>query len=167
MGKIERLEKLESFFHYAGGKITGRKKLHKVIYLIQELGLDFNQKFIFHYYGVYSPGLSEDLKLAQQWGLIKENVDKHNGAGYSYELVDKSSIHPYEYEKEIKNKIDLLVREKPTVLEVLSTIVFLDRKGYAQEQIAYKVQELKGHLQYCFDDAFKLADDVYGLRIKH
>lgn len=65
MDRIERLNRLETFFQWVGGSITGRKKLHKLIYLSQALGFDLGQEFIFHFYGVYSPSLSKDLEMAK------------------------------------------------------------------------------------------------------
>lgn len=164
MDKVERLEKLELFFQWVGGEIAGRKRLHKLIYLSQELGFDFGQEFIFHYYGVYSPSLSRDLGLAQLWNLIEESdVERDFGVEYNYKLVENNSIESNGYNEEIKNKIILLAQQPATVLEVLSTIIFLDRKGYSKVKIVEKLGELKGHLQHCFGNAFQFAKDIFNL----
>lgn len=168
MGKVERLEKLEQFFQWVGGEIAGRKKLQKLIYLGQELGFDFEQEFVFHYYGVYSPSLSRDLKLAQLWNLISESSLKSGiGIEYSYKLVKNNISYSCEYEEEVKNKIILLAHQPATVLEVLSTIVFLDRKGYSKSQIVKKLNELKGHLRHCFENAFRLAKDAFNISLQN
>lgn len=159
MDKIERMERLENLFQWAGGHIAGRKKLHKLIYLSQALGFDMGQEFIFHFYGVYSPSLSKDLEIARSWGLIKE---EESGGGYRYSLTDSRVARLDDCEfVEVKRKIAKLKQEPAAVLEVLSTIVFLDESDYTLPQIEKKLEELKKHLRSHFDDAFRLAEENF------
>ncbi len=161
MNKIERIERLENLFQWTGGHIAGRKKLHKLIYLSQALGFDLGQEFIFHFYGVYSPSLSKDLEIARSWGLIEE---EKSGGGYRYSLTASrvAQLDGCEFE-EVKRIIAGLKEEPTAVLEVLSTIVFLDVRGYTGLQIEKKLEELKKHLSSHFDDAFRLAEEIFGI----
>ncbi len=167
MSKVERIEKLEQFFGWVGGEIAGRKRLHKLIFLSQELGIDFDQDFIFHHYGVYSPSLSQDLKLAKLWDLVDEKrEERSNGVEYRYYLLDQNDPDGSNGEDEVVKQIRELVQQPAMVLEVLSTIVFLDKQGYSKHVILEKLKELKGHLQHCFDDAFRLAKDIFQLDVE-
>ena len=167
MSKVKRIEKLEHFFGWVGGEVAGRKRLHKLIFLSQELGIDFDQDFIFHHYGVYSPSLSQDLKLAKQWDILDEiREERSNGVEYRYHLLNQDVPEGSDGEEEVVNQIRELAQQPAMVLEVLSTIVFLDKQGYSKQVIVKKLKELKGHLQHCFDDAFRLAKDIFQLEVE-
>ena len=36
------------------GKIEGRTKFQKIVYILQNLGVPFEEKFTYHYFGPYS-----------------------------------------------------------------------------------------------------------------
>ena len=165
MDKLKRLEKLKDFFDAIGGEIDGRKKIHKIIYLCQKKGIVFGQDFIFHYYGVFSPGLSSDLQQAEQWGIIEEKQIEHSW-GISYSLKLKEADQNENYQEDIlkhKDFITRIAKEKASVLEVLSTIVYLFHEGYSNEDIESKLADLKGHLDNFFPVAKKLAKELYDI----
>ena len=162
MDRLSRLEKLQSFFKACGGEITGRKKVQKLVYLCQSLGINLGQEFIFYHYGVYSPGLSNDLRQAENWGILTE---EKLGVTYKYKLNefnDKLSDELIQAKQEIINK---LAQKAPATLEVLSTIVYLDSMGYSGVSIRDKLLELKGHLKSFFTEAMEIACNTFGITI--
>lgn len=162
MDKLLRVEKIKQLLLAAGGKISGRKKLQKLAYLCQEAGTDLGQSFTFHYYGVYSPSLAHDLVIAEDWNEITEKPDGF-GFGYIIELNPETIV---EKESTLTSGFDVvnaLAHEAPAVLEVLSTIVYLDRHGFSGNELISKLRELKGHLETHFDHSLQLASEYYGI----
>lgn len=158
MDKLARIQKINQLLAAAGGKVTGRKKLHKLAYLCQEAGTDLGQSFVFHFYGVYSPGLADDLNLAERWKEITETPE-----GLSYVIELNPELHPGK-ETDFSGGLKVaqaLAGEEPAVLEVLSTIVYLDRHDFSGQNLVGKLEDLKGHLKRYFDRSLQLASQHY------
>lgn len=160
MDRLLRLEKLKSFFSACGKEISGRKKIHKLVYLTQALGVNMGQEFIFHYYGVYSPSLSGDLQQAKNWDILTEN---RVGTLYKYKLKEGMEKPGDETIQEKREIINELARKTPAVLEVLSTMVYLHRMDYPKEEIKNKITELKGHLSSFFSEATGMAHKYFDI----
>ena len=142
MTRTERMQRLAGLIKAVGGTIDGRKKLHKLVYLCQAKGLDFGHSFIFHFYGVYSPSLAADLEIAEDWGLLKQEMDV-SGA---YQI----SLN--------KDACEGMVKPSPL-------IVNLDRVGgYKGKALSDKLVELKGHLKRYIPDAKVLAQQYFGIK---
>lgn len=159
MNKIERIEQIEKCIDMIGGEIVGRKKLHKLVYLFQEKGIDFGQEFIFHFYGVYSPTLSGDLHLAEKLQILDE---EQNGSVFKLRLKgkdDNGKAKSIETDKE--EFIEVLASQPASVLEVLSTMVYLHQEGFSGESLNTKLNELKRHLEKYFPKAKELAKELY------
>ena len=56
----------------AGGRIVGRTKLQKIAYLLELCGLGEGFQFEYRHYGPYSEGLSQAIKMADAFGLVRE-----------------------------------------------------------------------------------------------
>ncbi|MBS3969481.1 MAG: hypothetical protein KGZ94_05120 [Clostridia bacterium] len=165
MDKITRIDKLVALVNTVGGEITGRKKIHKIVYLCQQKGIELGQDFIFHHYGVYSPSLSDDLQQAEKWELIEEKImEGPMGMTYKYTLNGESEDFKNDVLKE-KEFISLLAEKQSGVLEVLSTIVYLDNQGYSGDKLLEKLDVLKGHLDGYFPEAIELAKEMFNIHI--
>jgi uncharacterized protein YwgA len=148
----------------AGGEIDGRKKLHKLAYLCQRAGTDLGQGFVFHMYGVYSPSLSHDVELAAAWHYLRETVEpgaSQYEISLGQEKPDEQSLHAVTDQAGF-NLVKNLARESASVLEVLTTIVYLWDAGYRDDRLPTKLHDLKGHLSSYFSHASTLAQN-YGL----
>src|SRR5699024_6984368 len=64
--------KLLHFFIEAN-EVTGRKKLQKMIYILQVCGIPFGEKFHYHFYGPYSEELSLRVEELCNLGFLKED----------------------------------------------------------------------------------------------
>lgn len=161
MEKLQRLEKLAWLVQRVGGSVEGRKKLHKLVYLCQQKGLDLGQDFIFHEYGVYSPGLAEDLQQAATWDVLREEP-VNTGGMTRYRISLGGEFHPVTLENDAPF-LPELAQESPSVLEVLGTIVFLKGNGHEGAELRERLRDLKGHLENHFDRAFELAAVHFGI----
>ncbi|MCL4552966.1 MAG: hypothetical protein M1305_05375 [Candidatus Marsarchaeota archaeon] len=166
MDRIQRLTMLREMVQEAGGRIVGRKKLHKLAYICQRAGTDLGQSFTFHLYGMYSPSLADDLRMGEAWGVLVE--DDVPGEGYVITQGD-GELRPDTTELQGDPHGFSLVRQlasqPPIVLEVLTTILYLYDAGYRGEQIRKKLHELKGHLSGSFGKAYELADHCFEIRL--
>jgi uncharacterized protein len=69
----------------SGGELVGRIRLQKVVYLLDQLGMNSGARFEYHHYGPYSEAVSDAVTDAKFWGRIKEDVSFRvaDGAPYS------------------------------------------------------------------------------------
>lgn len=77
----------------AGGELVGRIRLQKVVYLLDQLGMNSGAKFEYHHYGPYSEAVSDAVTDAKFWRRIEEAVNFRvsDGAPYSsFRTKDKA-----------------------------------------------------------------------------
>jgi hypothetical protein len=141
------------------GEITGRKKLQKIIYILKNLGSDFDEKFSFHYYGPYSFDLQFEINdlVANQF-LIEE---KENFT-YNYKCPDNFAITSLDNEvQKKKDLIDSLNKYTPQELELVASIFFL--KEYGHNDMDYfrkKLKNLKPNLADQIEKAIEIYSDL-------
>ena len=76
------------------GKIEGRTRLEKVVYLLKQLGrVNFTYEFVPYHYGPYSRELVEDLDQLEEFGLVDEvmNTDEYGVIRYDYLLTNEGA----------------------------------------------------------------------------
>lgn len=149
-------------------KIQGRKKLQKIVYICQQLGVPFQEGFHFHHYGPYSHALALEIEEMRALGLLQER-DSKTGCDYptyEYELTVAgkkhltSGSHAYDlssYEKLLAT----LNSRTPRELELISTVFYLQAMDYEDGELADKVQQLKGEQGYTrgeIEDAIQAAN---------
>ncbi|MCK4626625.1 MAG: hypothetical protein KAV00_15005 [Phycisphaerae bacterium] len=166
MNRFDRHDKLLALVACAADrKIQSKKKIHKLVYLLQKLGEDFDQDFVFHHYGVFSPSLARELESAERNKRVSIAEPTPDKWGYTIRLVDGAEgISEELLSKGAKDALALLEACEPQLLEVLSTIVYLDRSFFAGQELRDKLQELKPDLAKHYDEAFKLAAGLYEIR---
>ena len=167
MDKLRRLGQLQRLVEAAGGRVDGRKKLHKLAYLCQREGTDLGQDFRFHMYGVYSPSLARDVGAAVAWELLRE--DRLEEGSYEIHLLQESQTVAFESSAADEagfRTVQVLAGQSSPTLEVLSTIVYLRDLGLRGGGLKKSLHDVKGHLQSLFDGAFELADKHFDIRTK-
>ena len=55
----------------AGGQVPGRVRLQKIVYLLDQIGLESGFTFEYHHYGPYSEALAEQVEDDQIFGNLK------------------------------------------------------------------------------------------------
>ena len=158
MDKQTRLARLCLLIEAAGGKVDGRKKLHKLAYLCERAGTDLGQGFVWHMFGVYSPSLALDLEAAEKWEYITERAQA--GGGYEISLrhtIDHLRCGLPTRTEPVCNWWRISQASRRRLSEVVTTIVYLWDSGYRDQKLREKLRDLKGHLSSQFSRAFSLG----------
>lgn len=146
-----------------GGKIYGRKRMHKIIFILQEKG--FMPKTIYqfrwNYYGVYSDELANDVDLGEFFDMIKE-VEEYVGSNKTYviESVPSNYITKIINDQAIQRAIEILSHKETRVLEVLSSIIYFEKQGLKGKDLDKKLDFFKGHLNKYFEEAFETYEEL-------
>jgi uncharacterized protein YwgA len=121
----------------AGGKLIGRVRLQKSVYLLDQLGLNSGFDYDYHHYGPYSRDLDSALLDAKAFKLVDEKSDyrRSDGAAYSiFELLDptvKDEAFGYLDRDQAGSLVGKFASTNITVLELAATVDWLWRKeGY-------------------------------------
>lgn len=126
---MNRLQ-LATLLSWAGDDgLKGRKRLQKVVFLLQEAGCPLDCRYTLHHFGPYSRDVADRSDEMVAGGLIVENIESANGVlQYAYtltpatqELLAKmpdSGLQPF------ANLGKRLINENLWQLELGSTILF-------------------------------------------
>ena len=113
-----------------GGRMVGKTRLQKTVYLLKECGIDLGFDFDYHHYGPYSEELSIASSDAVALGIL--NLEWHNAYGNEYavfSVAGPASVNGLGAEAAAMLKI--LGQYDATVLELAATADFLEKNGYA------------------------------------
>jgi len=136
--------KLIHFFQLAN-EVTGRKKLQKMIYILQKSEVPFEEKYQFHFYGPYSEELTLRVEELCNLGFLKETKeDKVNYFQYHYEVTPagESFLDQFTVDMpDFSGKLELLQNRSSRFLELVATILYFEDLS-KQEQIE-KLQQVK------------------------
>jgi len=111
------------------GRLVGRVRMQKIVYLLQQLGLKDAQSFDFsyHHYGPYSADVDSAEWFADAFGLVRERRErrKSDGALYSvFELAEKGEEVP-DLPEEFRALANTLSKENSVILELAATAHWL------------------------------------------
>ena len=135
------------------GPIRGRKKLQKIVHLLQTLGrVPFGYSYQFSFFGPYSADLKADVDALAIEGLVQE-TNEANGTGFQTYVFSAG-------EKMERLLNDLTAPETPAwatlarelngkaaaELEGISTIAFLQKMGWSGELLEEQFKLLKPRL---------------------
>jgi uncharacterized protein YwgA len=113
----------------SGGELVGRIRLQKVIYLLDQLGMNSGAPFEYHHYGPYSEAISDALSDAKFWGNIKEAVNFRRADGAPYSSFKTDSPAPSVLGElsadDAKRFLAKFVGCTSTVLELAATVHWL------------------------------------------
>ena len=148
---------LRDVISLGGGQVLGRKKLQKIVYIMQEFMGIFDPpfKYRWNYYGVYSYDLAAALDVGKFFDIFTENpVMDYNYQSYALKVNSSPGETAI-----IKNGLaawlmQFLNAKEPRLLEVLSSIIYFENEGLSREAIISKLHEFKGHLEYFYEDAY-------------
>ena len=159
MNLLERVYKVAYLVEQAGGEIHTRKKLHKLVYLFQQSGENFDQSYQYLHYGVFSPTLASDVDLARSFKLIAEEGDENSGFILTLNRESwESQNQSMEFTStKTTSLLEALKDEEPQLLEVLSTVVYLSKNGYTKNDLRSKLVELKPKLKGYYSKAYRFA----------
>jgi uncharacterized protein len=145
------------------GEIEGRKKLQKIVYILQTQGYDFPQDFNYFHYGPYSSDVAFQVDRIVSWDLVKETRGADPYEPYVYTPretlpaflaeVKAATTAPW---KSLARKLN---EKDANFLETLATALYLQRDGLAGDKLERRFGELKPHLAGQLLLALKYARD--------
>ncbi|MEZ5786115.1 MAG: hypothetical protein R3D62_06505 [Xanthobacteraceae bacterium] len=118
----------------AGGRLTGRVRLQKTVYLLDQLGLNSGFSYEYYHYGPYASDLDNAMADARAFGLIEEDFGHRVSDGAMYSIFQlksppKQEVFADQLNRErAKKLVGLFARTNITVLELAATIDWLWRK---------------------------------------
>jgi uncharacterized protein YwgA len=126
----------------AGGELVGRIRLQKVVYLLDQLGMNSGTPFEYHHYGPYSEAVSDAVTDAKFWGQIKEVVNFRVADGAPYSSFKTENPEPVQLgdlsAKEAKQYLAKFAGHTSTVLELAATVhwlAFKERRADWRDEI--------------------------------
>lgn len=116
----------------ADGKLVGRIRLQKIIYLMEQKGLNSGAAFDYHHYGPYSEAVSDAISDAKFWGLLDEKMEFRQADGAPYSVFTTRGTVPARLGSldadTARAMLDKLTIENSTVLELAATVHWLTTK---------------------------------------
>jgi uncharacterized protein YwgA len=148
-------------------KVYGRKKVQKMIHLLESAGTNMPFKYEYHFYGPYSAELQEEINVLVQQGFLTEtkNDDAYvysiteKGRGFK-ETLEADGGYSIKLNTELLNSMD---KEHSQFLEMTSTYAFLLDSGYGHKEAKLKALELKPHLERYVDNAISYYHEKVNL----
>ncbi|HTV49218.1 MAG TPA: hypothetical protein VMG59_12325 [Phycisphaerae bacterium] len=142
-------------------EVKGRKKLQKIVHILQSRGYNFPHYFGYLHYGPYSSSLAAEVNA-----LVSCNLVSENGTGEEYE--------PFIYKPEETARVllqDLNITGKPpwlplarylnakdaNYLEAMSTVLYLKSNNFTGKALKERFSKLKPNLKRYYEDALKEA----------
>lgn len=153
--------------------IEGRKRLQKIIYLLQAAGFPADANFILHHYGPYSRdvsqtsdelvalGILEEKPCAAQWGTVYRYELTEHGR----QLLQKTTSSRLEELERFHAFSEELKNVSTRQLEIGSTIAFFHRHLNNWDEAVSSACKMK-NVQSDVDSDLKPALDV-ARRIEH
>ncbi|HHV78455.1 MAG TPA: hypothetical protein GXX40_02360 [Firmicutes bacterium] len=141
---LEKYVNLLWLIHYLGGRVDGRKKLQKLVYLSQQNGGPFQESFEYHPFGPFSEQLANELEEMKALGLVRETRESTSfGCRYQYELTEagqaliessaSSSLEPF------KELVAELGKYDARRLELKATILFLVQSDIPESELITRI----------------------------
>lgn len=122
--------KVADLVHLAGGELTGRVRLQKIVYLLDQLGLESGADYIYYHYGPYSEDLWDAVSDAKFFeGLREETSSGSRTTTYSVFRLASAREQPESMGslslETAKMHLRKLKTVNSTVLELASTVHWL------------------------------------------
>lgn len=144
-----------------GGKVGGRKRLQKLTHIIKNLGFPIPLDFIYYRYGPYSPELGATISNLNALRLLKESHRKQifeyeitkNGKAFIKLLEKNNLVEKYDIPDKINKAVNFISQKDPSLLELVSTIMFLMEYGESYKKACTEAKKLKPHLRNHMQDA--------------
>lgn len=153
---------------YVLKRVEGRKKLQKMVHILQACGAPFLERFEYSYYGMYSAQLRSEIERLESEGFVRERKNRDSEyVCYSLESTDELGKLIESLKCQEKPEWAALALElngySSQKLEALSTILFLQDCSMKPEMLKPRFLALKPRLAKYFEDALKIANT----RLRH
>ncbi len=157
--------KLMQFFSVAKS-VTGRKKLQKMIYILQKCNVPFEEKYQFHFYGPYSEELTLRVEELCNLGFIQEEKEeKKSFHQYHYQLTEdgKTFLHQFSTDMpDLTDRVDLLNQQSSRFLELVSTMLYFE--NLPKQAVEEKIHTVKPKQNYSGEEIAEAWEFIQTLR---
>jgi uncharacterized protein YwgA len=143
------------------GRIEGRKKMQKLVHILQELGYPFAERFDYSFYGMYSTQLRGELDALETEKLIvqEQGPTAFGDVAYTFKstpelqrLLNEIGVESQPAWREVARRLNGFSAQ---ILEGISTVLFLRRRGLKGEELKGRLLALKPHLEKIYPDCEK------------
>lgn len=154
------------YFFDIAENVKGRKKLQKLIYILQKCRVPFKEKFQFHFYGPYSEELTLRVEELCNLHLIQESKeDKGNYSRYNYSITEEGKSFLDQFALDMPDflpHIELLQDRSSRFLELVSTMLFFatELEPVEVEEKVNKVKPKQKFTEAEFADAWELIEKL-------
>jgi|SRR5208282_3388 len=130
-----------------GGKVVGKTRLQKMVFLLDQCGLKSGCSYDYHYYGPFSAEIAEAAEDAYHLGQLnyEENPGFYAVPYGVYEIARPSANVPEAIggleRRTVEGKLNLMGGYSAIELELAATLQYLQTRGF--KDAAALVKELK------------------------
>ncbi|MEC5424427.1 YwgA family protein [Virgibacillus sp. C22-A2] len=153
--------KLMQFFSVAK-EVTGRKKLQKMIYILQKCRVPFEEKYQFHFYGPYSEELTLRVEELCNLGFIEEmKEEKSNYYQYNYTITADGQEFLNQFPlnlPDFSQQVELMKGKNSRFLELVATMLFFE--DLRLQEVVEKVHLLKPKQNYTMEEIREAVDFI-------
>ena len=113
------IEKINSI----SGQAPVKKTLQKMVYLLEEKGVDLGCEYVLHFYGPYCASLDSETARLSSEGIIDFD---YSGYGHKMKVNQDADVEPLLTEQQVKLVDEVIERYKnksPSDLELLTTAI--------------------------------------------
>jgi uncharacterized protein YwgA len=108
----------------AGRQVPGRVRLQKLVYLLDQIGLESGFTFEYHHYGPYSEALAEQVEDDQIFGKLQVEPRRRVTDGVPYVVFHASQ--PGDGERlETRPSADRIIKALPKLMKASATVLEL------------------------------------------
>lgn len=123
-----------------GGKLTGKTRLQKTAYFLEEFGLGDEADFEYYYYGPYSEDISAATDDAKALGYISSEWN-YTKAGTEFAIFrSKIDVPNAEDDPYIRMILGILDKYDAVSVELAATADFLSKNGYKDDPWAETIR---------------------------
>lgn len=136
----------------AGGEIVGKIRLQKMVYLLDQIGLESGFSYDYHHYGPYSEDLAEQVDDDVVFGHLEAKQRRRQSDGVPYIVYSATASGGGErvnsnIAKDVRRALTEMQKRSATILELAATAHWLaaveDIKDWQTELIRRKGPKTK------------------------
>jgi uncharacterized protein len=125
---------IPNLLNAAGGAIVGKVRLQKIVYLLDQMGMNSGYSYEYHHYGPYSAELADSVDEDVVFGRIEEVSQRRASDGVPYSVFRVSHAQSTARDDgklgsmpltEVRDALGVMDRYSATVLELAATIHWL------------------------------------------
>jgi uncharacterized protein len=132
----------------AGGEVVGKIRLQKIVYLLDQIGLNSGFSYEYHHYGPYSGELAEQVRDDEIFGKLRTRSGYRQSDGVPYTIYtaeapgDGEAIDRTVNKSKIRAALGEMQQCSATILELAATMNWLsnveNRADWREELIRRK-----------------------------